>query len=128
MVEGVMHRRLPTLGTSSSPYDFYPYSLNQAEHMQADPAAPFTVAEAFAARFVTHVATKGKVEPGKYRAFGHRPPRHGYADLRLAWREARMRIGKPRAGSSPATQQEAGLNDDVTLRPKKSEGKKRRDG
>jgi multimeric flavodoxin WrbA len=103
-----------------------PYSLNQAEHMAADPAAPLTEAEAFASRVVHRVAAKGKVEPGKYRAFGHRAPRHAYADLRLAWREARMRIGKPKEGSSPAAQQAAGLNDDVTLTPKEGEGEKRR--
>jgi hypothetical protein len=38
-----------------------------------------------------------------------------------------MRLGYPPMGSSPAAQQEAGLNQDVTLHPKKSEGEKRRD-
>jgi len=35
-----------------------------------------------------------------------------------------MRVGRPRPGSSPAKQQEAGLNADVTLSPKESEGEK----
>ena len=39
-------------------------------------------------------------------------------DLKLGWREARMRLGVPRPGTSPAVQQETGLNEDVTLRPK----------
>ena len=32
-----------------------------------------------------------------------------------------MRLGRPRVGSSPAVQQEEGLNEDVTLFPKRSE-------
>jgi hypothetical protein len=49
-----------------------------------------------------------------------------WADLKLAWRELRMRTGHPPAQSSPALQQERNLNRDVTLTPGESEGKKER--
>jgi hypothetical protein len=78
-------------------------------------------------RFAAFVATKGKVEPGKYRAYGHTAPGHLEEDLKLKWRELRMGTGLPPAGSSPARQQELGLNDDATLSPKKGEGEKLRD-
>ena len=64
----------------------------------------------------------GKVEPGKYRAYGYEAPGHTLAEIKLAWCDIRMRFGRPPADSSPAKQQEAGLNQDVTLSPKKSEG------
>jgi hypothetical protein len=102
-----------------------PYADNQAEDMlrETDVIAGF---DAWVERFAAHVGAKGKVEPGKYRAYGHRAPPHRLADLRLKWRELRMGIGFPRSGSSPAEQQELGLNRDATLRPKKSEGEKLR--
>lgn len=49
------------------------------------------------------------------------------ADLRLKWRELRMGMGKAPAGSSPARQEELGINRDATLSPKKGEGEKRRE-
>ena len=104
-----------------------PYSENQAEHMAADPDNPLAAVDAFAARVITHVAGKGRVVPGKHRAYGYEPPGHTADDIRLGWRDARMRVGLPRPGSSPAKQQQAGLNDDVTLRPARGEGDKRRD-
>ncbi len=102
-----------------------PYSENQAEHMAADPDDPLGKVDAFADRFAAFVAAKGKVDAGKYRAFDYDPPRHLAADMRLAWRDIRMRIGRPRRGSSPAKQQELGLNQDVTLSPGKSEALRR---
>ncbi len=104
-----------------------PYSLNQAEHMEADPAHPFAVSDAFADRFAAFVGAKGKVQPGVHRAFGYDPPRHLAADIRLAWREAKMAIGHAPDGSSPAKQHELGLNQDATFHPSKGEGKKLRD-
>lgn len=101
-----------------------PYSDNQSEHMAGDPADPLGEMERFAERFVEHVVTKGKVPPGEHRAYGYDAPGHLLKDARLAWRELRMRVGRPRPGSSPAKQQEAGLNADVTLSPKESEGEK----
>jgi hypothetical protein len=69
------------------------------------------------------VAQKGKVEPGEYRAYGYRRPGHRWADLKLKWRELRLRLGVPPAGSSPARQQALGLNRDATLSPGKSTAK-----
>ena len=54
------------------------------------------------------------------------PQGHRLADLRLKWREWRMGLGLPPAGSSPAEQQAGGLNQDATLRPATGEGEKLR--
>lgn len=89
-----------------------PYSDNQAEHMSVDASAmePF---DAWLDAFTAHVARKGLVPPGRYRAHGHEPPGHRLADWKLKWRELRMRAGHPPAGSSPAAQQALGLNRDA---------------
>jgi len=102
------------------------YSDNQAEHLagEADALAAF---DAWTDRFAAHVAAKGKVEPGRWRAYGYRAPSHRYADLKLKWRELRMGVGLPPAGSSPAAQQALGLNRDATLRPKRGEGDRLRE-
>ena len=70
---------------------------------------------------------KATVEPGQYRAFGYKPPGHLLHDVRLPWRDIRMRFGSPRFRSSSAKQQRLDLNRDVTKEPKKSEGEKLRD-
>lgn len=101
------------------------YSDNQAEDMAADTEV-FRDFDDWTDAFATFVGRKGKAEPGKYRAYGHEAPGHKMADLKLAWRNARMRLGYPPEGSSPAEQQEAGLNQDVTLSPAEGEGKKLR--
>ncbi len=101
-----------------------PYSENQAEDMMREPEI-VPAFDAWAERFAAFVGRKGKVPPGEYRAFGYTPPGHRWADAKLAWRDARMRLGVPRAGSSPALQQAEGLNDDATLTPKKSERARR---
>jgi hypothetical protein len=96
------------------------YSENQAEHMpEQDVWSPF---DAWVDTFAAFVAGKGKVLPGKYRAYGYEPPKHRFADARLGWREIRMRLGHPPEGSSPAAQQELGLNRDATLHPSRGEG------
>jgi hypothetical protein len=77
--------------------------------------------------FAAFVAAKGKVEPGKYRAFGYEPPKHKWADVKLYTRDLKMRIGRPPPGSSPQKQQELDLNRDKTLSPKKGEGEKLRE-
>jgi hypothetical protein len=100
------------------------YSDNQAEDMVGR-AEVIAAADTFAEDFVRHVAAKGKVTPGTYRAYGHEPPGHTVPDAKLAWRDLRMRMGMPRAGSSPAKQQAGGINRDVTMRPKRSERKRR---
>jgi multimeric flavodoxin WrbA len=95
-----------------------PYSDNQAEDIEGNVFAEFDGWVDDVARFVT---AKGKVPPGKYRAAGHTPRGHRWADLKLAWRERRIRAGHPPADSSPAAQQEQGLNDDVTWKPRAGE-------
>ena len=76
--------------------------------------------------FASHVAAKGKVPPGRFRAYGYDPPPYRWNELKLAVRDVRMRLGVPRKGSSPDIQQRRGLNRDRTLRPKKSERKQQR--
>jgi len=102
------------------------YSDNQAEDLPRHPRALLEF-DAWVDRLALFVRQKGKVEPGKYRAFGYKAPGHFLRDTQLAWRDMRMRIGHPKAGSSPQIQQDQGLNQDVTLHPAKSEGEKLRD-
>jgi hypothetical protein len=100
------------------------YSDNQSEHMPAQGVwAPF---DAWTDAFSAFVANKGQVPPGQYRAYGYEPPGHRWADLKLKWRDLRVATGHPPAATSPAAQQEMGLNQDATLRPRKGEGEKLR--
>jgi hypothetical protein len=62
------------------------------------------------------------VPPGRWRAFGQKARGHRLADLRLRWRELRLRAGWAPAGSSPAEQDAKRLNRDRRLRPKTTEG------
>jgi multimeric flavodoxin WrbA len=102
------------------------YSDNQAEHMatETDVFADF---DAWTDTFAGFVGAKGKVEPGKFRAYGYEAPGHLLKDLKAKWREAWTGLGYPPEGSSPAKQQELNLNRDETLTPKKSEGEKLRE-
>ena len=102
------------------------YSDNQAEDMTTEPEV-FCSFDHWTRAFAAFVGNKGKVEPGAYRAYGYEAPGHRVADAKLAWRDIRMRFGKPPEGSSPAAQQNAGLNQDATLSPKKGEGEKLRE-
>lgn len=102
------------------------YSDNQAEDLPRH-ANVLLELDAWTDRFIEFVRRKGKVEPGKYRAFGYKPPGHFLRDIKLAVRDVRMRLGHPLEGSSPAEQQKLGLNQDVTRRPAKSEGEKLRE-
>jgi multimeric flavodoxin WrbA len=95
------------------------YSDNQAEHIAAE-ADVYRAFDAWTDAFAAFVRQRGKVPPGEYRAYGHRRPGHGWADLKLKWREWRLGLGVPPAGSSPARQQELGLNRDATLHPERS--------
>ena len=99
------------------------YSDNQAEDMARD-GDVMRAFDEWTDYFAAYVRQKGKVRPGTYRAFGHEPPRHGREDLKLKLREVRMSLGLPRAGSSPAEQQEMDLNRDATFRPGRSEAER----
>jgi len=101
------------------------YSDNQAEQMAHD-ARFLTAFDAWTDRFAAFTAKKGKVNPGRYRAYGYVPPPHRWSELKLWWRDKSMRIGKAPAGSSPEKQQDEGLNRDATLSPKTGEGEKLR--
>jgi putative NADPH-quinone reductase len=102
-----------------------PYSENQAEHM-AKETDVFDDFDKFVHAFASFVGQKGKVEPGKYRAYGYEAPGHLIKDLKLQWREKRIAMGFPPAGSSPAKQKEMGINVDETLTPREGEGEKLR--
>ena len=97
-----------------------PYSDDQAEDMIRDDAFMADFDE-WTDSFAGFVRAKGQVQPGTYRAFGYHPPKHRWADTKLAWRSRRMGLGIPPAGSSPAEQEALGLNRDATLRPGRSE-------
>ncbi len=99
------------------------YSDNQSEDMisQADFMEQF---DKWVDNFSSFVRDKGKVQPGKYRAFGVKRGSPFFKEIPLAWREIRMRLGHPPAGSSPDKQQKLGINKDVTLFPKGSEVKR----
>ncbi|MGH9941894.1 MAG: LAGLIDADG family homing endonuclease [Pyrinomonadaceae bacterium] len=102
------------------------YSDNQAEHMATETDV-FKDFDEWTDRFAEFVARKGKVEPGRYRAYGYEAPGHLRADLKAKWREIKTGLGYPPPGSSVAKQEELDLNRDLTLKPKKSEGEKLRE-
>ncbi len=103
-----------------------PYSDNQAEDMIGE-AEFMTTFDAWTDAFASRVGTKGRVEPGRWRAFGYQPPGHRLADAKLAVRSWRMRLGHARDGSSPRVQDELGLNDDAVIRTKKGDGARLRE-
>jgi len=101
------------------------YSDNQAEDMirNIDVLQTF---DGWTDEFAGFVQGKGKVHPGKYRAYGYDAPRHLLRDAQLLWRDVRMRAGVPPKDLSRAQQQELGLNRDKTWSPHESEGEKLR--
>jgi hypothetical protein len=101
------------------------YSDNQAEDMVKETAV-MRGFDRWTDAFAAFVAKKGKVPPGKYRAYGYEAPSHHLADLKLKWRAVRMATGHAPAGSSPSKQQRLGLTRDATFSPKKGEGQKLR--
>ncbi len=102
------------------------YSDNQAEDVIADQnfMGAFQI---WVNDFQTFVRQKGKVPPGKYRAFGFKQPFHPIKELMTGIRSWKLRFGIAPKHSSVYKQQKMNLNDDVTLHPKKGEGKKLRD-
>lgn len=76
--------------------------------------------------FADFVQGKGKVPSGKYRAYGYKAPGHLLRDAQLLWRNIGLRTGVPPKDSSPAQQQELGLNRDQTWSSHESEGEKLR--
>jgi hypothetical protein len=76
------------------------------------------------AGFVQH---KGKVVPGRYRAYGYMPPFVPIQELKTGIRSWKLRFGRSPKYSSPWIQMKEGLNKDVTWNPAKGEGKKLRE-
>ncbi len=74
-----------------------PYAHNQAEDLIHETKI-MSDFDAWVDRFTAHVRAKGRVPPGKFRAFGYKPPGHRFADLKLKWRDLRMRAGHPPEG------------------------------
>ena len=102
------------------------YSDNQAEDMVQE--EPFMAAfKNWVAEFTLYVAEKGKVPPNPYRAYGFERPQNLYKELKTGIREWRLRFGLEPENSSPKIQKDLGLNKDVTIAPKKSEGEKLRE-
>jgi len=104
-----------------------PYSENQSEDLMND-SEFLKNFDSWTDLFAEFVRKKGKVQPGKYRAYGYKAPGHFLADLKLKWREIKIGVSRPPKGSSPEAQQKLGLNRDATLKPRKSEGAKLREG
>jgi hypothetical protein len=97
-----------------------PYCDNQSEDM-INETSFIDQFDQWVGNFVSFVGSKGKVNPGKYRAFGVKRANPFFKEIPLAWREIRMRLGFPPVPSSPEKQQRMGLNKDVTMFPKGSE-------
>ena len=102
------------------------YSDNQAEHMVLE--LPFLQQfDRWVQEFAGFVGQKGKIEPGRYRAYGFKAPGHFLANIRDGIRYLKLMAGRAPENSSPREQEEQSLNQDTGLHPKKSEGEKLRD-
>jgi hypothetical protein len=102
------------------------YSEMQAEHMVEE--YPFmNKFNKWVDDFAGFVASKGKVEPGEFRAYGFKAPSHFWGNISDGIRYVRMMTGNAPKNSSPRIQDEKGLNKDATWQTKKGEGKKLRE-
>lgn len=102
------------------------YSHTQAEDMVKDEVT-MTAFDDWTERFASFVQLKGKVPPGKYRAFNYQPPAHFWNEMKNGWRHFRLMMQQPPKGSSPEVQQQQELNrEPFTLNYQKSEGEKLR--
>lgn len=101
------------------------YSENQSEDVIHDKVYMQTFHD-WVSRFEKFVSEKGKVRPGKYRAFGYDPPNQLWNEIKSGIRSWKLRFGIAPKNSSPEKQILLGLNKNITLHPKKIEGKKLR--
>ena len=101
------------------------YSDNQAEDVIKEDEFMSTFNK-WVKGFSEFVLQKGKITPGKYRAYGHKSPGHVWANVKDGIRYFEMMVGKSPKGSSPKIQDDLGLNKDATWHTKKSEGEKLR--
>lgn len=102
------------------------YSDNQTEDVINDESFMYSF-NVWVKNFEIFVAKKGKVTPGKWRAFGFKPPTNLWKEAKTGIRAWLLRFGIAPENSSPKKQKEMGLNKDITLRPSKAEGEKIRD-
>ncbi len=89
------------------------YSDNQAEDIGPKHPNVYAEFDSWVKRFTLHVAEKGKVPPGEFRAWGYDAPSHRIDDVRLGWRYLKMKIGVAPEGSSAQIQQDRGLSRDT---------------
>ena len=102
------------------------YSDAQAEDMVKDEKVMQSF-DKWTNDFAAFVQHKGKVMPGKYRAYGYKPPFAPIQELKTGIRSWKLRFGRSPKYSSPWIQKKEGLNKDVTWHPGKGEGKKLRE-
>jgi len=102
------------------------YSENQAENMIMENAFMQSF-QTWVNNFKNFVENKGKVTPGKWRAYGFKAPSNLWKEARTGIRSWMLRFGVTPENSSPEKQKSLGLNKDRTLRPSKSEGEKLRE-
>jgi len=95
------------------------YSDSQAENMVTD-ASMMAAFDSWSQEFEAFVSNKGKVSPGRFRAFGYEAPGHKLSDAKLLWRSVEMRTGHAPKESSPRIQHDMGLNRDATFHPQRS--------
>ena len=101
------------------------YSENQSEDV-IDDKEFMTRFTNWVKSFEDFVTVKGKVTPGKYRAFGYKPPAHLWNEIKTGIRAFKLRFGKAPADSSPQKQAALNLNRNTTFHPEKTEGYKLR--
>lgn len=102
------------------------YSENQSEHMIHEEAFMESF-NRWVSDFAVFVGQKGKVQPGKWRAYGFEKQTNLWKEAKTGIRSWMLRFGITPANSSPRKQKELGLNRDITLKPSKSEGEKLRE-
>ena len=102
------------------------YSDNQSEDVINDTEYMHKFGQ-WVKAFELFVSQKGKVTPGKYRAYHHKPPPHFWNELKTGIRAFKLRFGIAPKESSNEAQMNLNLNRDTTLHPKKTEGQKLRE-
>lgn len=70
------------------------YSDNQAEAMVDEPEV-MAAFDRWSDQLASDVAAKGLVQPGPWRDAGYEPPGRVLQEAKLAWRDIRMRFGRP---------------------------------
>ncbi len=102
------------------------YSDNQAEDVVKEEQFMQTF-DNWIKDFENFVQAKDKVQPGRWRAFGYKPPTNLWKEAKTGIRSWMLRFGITPKDSSVRIQKEEDLNKDTTLHPKKSEGEKLRE-